>query len=309
MIDPAAVAARLWPTPAALRVEASTGGGNNRLFRISDGATARALKFYPSADGVARLSRERAALEWLRADPDPTPTPAFHAADMAAPAALIDWIEGAPVGAPTDKDVDAVVAFAHRLLRRRHDGAALPMAAEATPTARDLEAQIEERLRRPRRAEAEAAAAAAGAAYRRLGAVGGPPPAALIPNPSDFGFHNALRVADGGLAFLDFEYFGQDDPVRLAGDFLLHPGMWSVHVAPDACPLRRRFLDGLKPALAAIDSRFAERLERQLPYLALRWALIVLNPLSPERAPPSPAVAAAQLEKSEALLAFALRFG
>lgn len=309
MIDPAAVAARLWPTPAALTIEAAAVGGNNRLFRVSADGVSRALKFYPATDGATRLRREQAALEWLRADPDPAPVPAFHAADAEAPAALIDWIDGAPVGPPVATDIDAVVAFTHRLLRRRDAAGGLPMAAEATPTARDLESQIEERLSRARRAEAEAAVAAVGSAYRRFGPIGGEPPAALIPNPSDFGFHNALRIADGGLAFLDFEYFGRDDPARLAGDFLLHPGMWSVHVDPADCPLRKRFLEGVVPALSAIDSRFAERLKRQLPYLALRWALIVLNPFGAERPPPAPTVAAAQLAKSEGLLAFALRFG
>jgi hypothetical protein len=309
MIDPAAVAARLWPTPAALTVEASTGGGNNRLFRISAGGVLRALKFYPSADGRLRLRREQAALEWLRAEPDPAPVPAFHAADLDAPAALIDWIDGSPIGDPGERDIDAVISFTHRLLRRRHAVRDLPMAAEATPTSRDLESQIETRLARQRRPDAAAAANAVAQAYQRLGPIGGAPSAALIPNPSDFGFHNALRLGDGGLAFLDFEYFGQDDPVRLVGDFLLHPGMWAAGSDPASCPLRTRFVEGLAPAMHEIDSRFSERLERQLPYLALRWALIVLNPLAPERSPPSAATAAAQLAKSEALLAFALRFG
>src|SRR6202040_3710161 len=43
--------------------------------------------------------------------------------------------------------------------------------------------------------------------------------------PSDFGFHNSLRRMDGTLAFVDFEYFGWDDPVKLTADILLHPGM------------------------------------------------------------------------------------
>ncbi len=42
--------------------------------------------------------------------------------------------------------------------------------------------------------------------------------------PSDFGFHNSLRRNDGSLAFVDFEYFGWDDPVKMTADILLHPG-------------------------------------------------------------------------------------
>jgi hypothetical protein len=43
--------------------------------------------------------------------------------------------------------------------------------------------------------------------------------------PPDFGFHNALRRASGELVFIDFDYFGWDDSVKVTCDFLLHPGM------------------------------------------------------------------------------------
>ena len=43
--------------------------------------------------------------------------------------------------------------------------------------------------------------------------------------PSDLGAHNALRGADGKLYFLDFEYFGWDDPVTSIANFVMHPGM------------------------------------------------------------------------------------
>jgi hypothetical protein len=44
-------------------------------------------------------------------------------------------------------------------------------------------------------------------------------------SPSDFGLHNAIRRPDGSLAFVDFEYFGWDDPAKTLVDFVLHPGM------------------------------------------------------------------------------------
>ena len=43
-------------------------------------------------------------------------------------------------------------------------------------------------------------------------------------SPSDFGFHNVIKTKQG-LQFIDFEYFGWDDPAKLTSDFLLHPGM------------------------------------------------------------------------------------
>ena len=45
----------------------------------------------------------------------------------------------------------------------------------------------------------------------------------LILSPSDFGFHNTIKSKK--LYFIDFEYFGLDDPVKLVIDFILHPGM------------------------------------------------------------------------------------
>lgn len=38
-------------------------------------------------------------------------------------------------------------------------------------------------------------------------------------SPSDFGFHNALKMPDGSLRFIDFEYAGWDDPAKMIGDF------------------------------------------------------------------------------------------
>ncbi len=40
-------------------------------------------------------------------------------------------------------------------------------------------------------------------------------------SPSDFGFHNALKMTDGRVCFLDFEYAGWDDPAKMVGDFFL----------------------------------------------------------------------------------------
>ena len=94
--------------------------------------------------------------------------------------------------------------------------------------------------------------------------------------PSDFGFHNSLRRKDGSLAFVDFEYFGWDDPVKLTADFMLHPG--SI-LAPQQ---RRRFRQAAE-SLYREDPTFAARLGAYLPLFALRWVLILLNEFIPER--------------------------
>ena len=44
----------------------------------------------------------------------------------------------------------------------------------------------------------------------------------LILSPSDFGFHNSIRVNSGKIFFHDFEYFGWDDPVKIIADTSHH---------------------------------------------------------------------------------------
>ena len=39
------------------------------------------------------------------------------------------------------------------------------------------------------------------------------------------GSNDALRQTDGRLRYVDFDYFGWDDPAKLTADFLLHPAM------------------------------------------------------------------------------------
>ena len=94
--------------------------------------------------------------------------------------------------------------------------------------------------------------------------------------PADFGFHNALREPGGALRYVDFDYFGWDDPVKLTADFLVHPAM-----RLDADD-RRRFVSSMVAALPE-DADFLPRLRRHLPLYALRWALILLNPFRTDR--------------------------
>ena len=97
-----------------------------------------------------------------------------------------------------------------------------------------------------------------------------------ILSPSDFGFHNIVRRDDGALAFLDFEYFGWDDPVKLASDFFWHPGM---DLSQD---LKLKWLH-LTKELFGGDPAYTKRLGAYLPLFGLRWCLIFLNEFIPER--------------------------
>jgi len=94
-------------------------------------------------------------------------------------------------------------------------------------------------------------------------------------SPSDFGFHNALRRSNGQIIFLDFEYFGWDDPAKMISDFLLHPAM---ELRED---LRRRFVVNILSRFE--DHRYLDkRVEIVYPLFGLKWCLIFLNEFVPE---------------------------
>ncbi len=88
-------------------------------------------------------------------------------------------------------------------------------------------------------------------------------------SPSDFGFHNALREKNGSIVFLDFEYFGWDDPAKMMSDFLLHPGMQLTE------KLKKQFINNM--AYHFQDKNITKRLGIVYPLFGLKWCLILLN--------------------------------
>lgn len=89
-------------------------------------------------------------------------------------------------------------------------------------------------------------------------------------SPSDFGFHNAIKQTDGRLVFLDFEYFGWDDPAKLIVDFLLHPGMNLTNV-------QKRWFLKKNIILYSQDPIIPIRLPLIYILLGCKWCLILLN--------------------------------
>lgn len=260
------------------------GGGNNRLYRVAGASRDFALKHYPAdpADARARYEREFGGLRFLweqgvRCIPPPL------ALEPEAGVALYGWIDGTPVLGPSTDDIGELAGFAGRLhgLRGAPGAESLPAAREAVLSSAELHAQIGTRLQRlagPAGTHVELAALlrdiAAEAARRHDGSGNGVVPRELQTlSPSDFGFHNALRTPEG-LAFVDFEYFGWDDPVKLVADVLWHPGM-----ALEEAPRQKFFRRAAE--VYGVDADFLPRFERDAPLYGLRWALIVLNEFLP----------------------------
>jgi hypothetical protein len=90
-----------------------------------------------------------------------------------------------------------------------------------------------------------------------------------IISPSDFGFHNVLEN-HGELFFLDFEYAGWDDPVKLICDFICQPEL------PVTQSQGQQFRDELLSDLPHSDE-IKHRVELLLPVHRLKWCCILLN--------------------------------
>lgn len=98
--------------------------------------------------------------------------------------------------------------------------------------------------------------------------------------PADFGFHNILVNLNGGkkeYKFLDFEYFGRDDPARQILDFIHH--VKSVNLSLE---LKNYFIDSYMEK-RNLSEEFVKRLRLIDPLIGMTWVLIRLNVLSKEQ--------------------------
>ena len=89
-------------------------------------------------------------------------------------------------------------------------------------------------------------------------------------SPSDFGFHNTLERPDGSLCFLDLEYFGFDDPVKLITDFIWHPAM-------SLSTNQKKFWVKESLNIFGKTEKIQDRVLAAWPVIGLRWSLILLN--------------------------------
>jgi hypothetical protein len=273
-------------------IESLDGGRNSRVYRliVPDGVYAFKTYFRHASDSRARMEAEFEGLSFLWENGERAiPHPIAAGAEQAC--AVYEWIDGSRISSTevTAADVRAAIAFLVRLrsLKSRPGAPALRPASEACFSARALtdclRARMEPLLARTDDSELSeflqqnlvpAMESASVWSGRRLGRVFDHdlPPADRTLSPSDFGFHNALRRSDNSLVFLDFEYFGWDDPVKMICDFLLHPGMTlpSTHKQLFAASILQEFPE----AAARIDAFY--------PLFGLKWCLILLNEFLPE---------------------------
>jgi Ser/Thr protein kinase RdoA (MazF antagonist) len=208
--------------------------------------------------------------------------PQLLAHDAGVRALLIDYVQGEPVSGPSKDDVRYMAGFLSETNRAdmldRARKRQLPPASESGSSAvehwqcallrldvllalhatDDATMAMQEFVRSEVRPALAAAKPDAGIAV------------ALCLSPSDFGFHNVIRRADGSFCFIDFEHAGWDDPAKLAADFILQPD------APMAVETAEYFIAALQDA-AGFGPQFADRVAQLIPIQKGKWTAIILN--------------------------------
>jgi hypothetical protein len=274
---------------AVVNLASAGAGANSRVLRLTTPTRTLGLKCYPYrlGDPRDRLDVEWRALRFLRGIGLET-VPEALARDDTNRLMLMEWIEGELVGTHSPADLAAAVGFITCIFRASNEAraASFALASEACLSASEINRQIEARLAAfaphpmletfldtiflPTLNAARAQIAQELDSGRDL------PVSLRRLIPADFGFHNALRQPDGRLRFIDFDYFGWDDPVKMTADFVLHPAM-------SLSPADKRFLADRFAASLPDDTAFLARLAAHKPLYALRWALILLNPFRTDR--------------------------
>jgi thiamine kinase-like enzyme len=304
------------------------GGRNSRVFRVdcADGQAVAVKAYFRSAhDRRDRMGGEFRALRLLEGEGLRNVARPL-AADEERHLAVYEFIEGEQVASSdiSPADIDRVLDFLRALKQIADRGVAahFPAASEACFSIDAIFANLDRRFQALENATTGAPALAEFLAQvfrpfrknaeewcREFCQARGIDPTQEVSieartlSPSDFGFHNMLRRPNGQLAFLDFEYFGWDDPAKTIADFLLHPGMQLP------AELKQQFF---ADALAVFSGcpNIEARVRAVYPLFALKWSTILLNEFTLDHMPRrSFAVGAsgvwsqtAQLEKARRLL-------
>jgi len=283
------------------RMTPLAGGANNRVYRIDAGGRTLVLKqyFHAPEDPRDRLGAEfsLSSFAWRNGV---LCLPRPIAADFERRLGLYSFVDGRKLG-PGEVDeaaVEQALAFALALdgLREHDDSHSLPTGSEAVFRLADHLALVEQRVRRLGRIDLDdalqadaarlvsqsllpawdriAARARADAGHAGIALDEELAAAERTISPSDFGFHNALRAADGTIRFIDFEYAGWDDPAKLVGDFFNQI----------AVPVPRAFYARFADRFAAARPRpglHRKRFDLLLPVYGVKWVCIMLNDFLP----------------------------
>lgn len=296
--------------PAILWLEESLGskitlskkidrGGNNKIYKITtvDDRNFVYKEYY--TDDRDRMNREYSALKHL-GENGFTCLPRTIKRDDSKNCAIYSYVDGSfkdPVDLST-RDVDQIVQFVLDLqsFKPEHISVKFDNAVLATDSfdtfsdtvlfrvdkfsryiqspdvsklvldfskSRNLVTTIKSQLEMLRNQSAKAFAKKISYEERRL-------------SPVDFGPHNMI-FDENQVNFLDFEYFGWDDPVKIIPNLIVHEGSRGIteQVSRD---LLEKYIKA-----TPLQSQVKERLDTSLSLVALDWISILLWGLTPEK--------------------------
>lgn len=282
------------------RIKAVTGGGNNRVFCLDDGQRRVLLKSYfrHPDDNRDRLRTEFSFLKFawnhgIRCIPEPL------ACDTDNDLGIYQFIDGQQLEPKHigQQEIDQAAKLFSMLNRHRHAADAIEL-APASEACFSLESHVDQVSRRVRRLQTEttsnnpqvmrfvqedlpsqwnhvATTVRDQARSFRIDYDRQLDTSEQCLSPSDFGFHNALRMADGHLWFIDFEYAGWDDPAKMICDFFCQPAV------PAPQTWHHHFADKVAVGFGC-EKKLLQRVQLLLPLCRIKWCCIVLNGLLPE---------------------------
>ena len=266
------------------KVRKIQGRGNSRIYQIeTEKQQVYALKYYPDLllDPRKRLQTEIKACQLLE---EYHLTPKVIAFDKELNIAIYEWIEGESLQNIEDEHIDQALVFIEKL--QKIDVSRFSQSAsESCISAEELFSQIEKRLQKLEIVENQELKQFLSNIFKPLyqevkywskrlwpleNLQEKLPHDKQILSPSDFGFHNSILRGNGSLCFLDLEYFGWDDPVKLIADFIWHPAM---NLKEDH---KNRWLEK-SFKLFENYGEVQQRFRAAWPLYGLRWTMILLN--------------------------------
>jgi len=267
-----------------LKVQKIRGRGNSRIYQVvTETNQVYALKYYPDLliDPRNRLQTEVQSCHLLE---DYHLTPKVFAYDAELNIAFFEWIEGVNLQNVENEHIDQALNFIKKL-QDVETREFLQPASEACTSADQLFYQIEERLKKLETVENKLLQYFLKTVFKPLyqdvkkwSMQQWPvnnlreilPKTKQTLSPSDFGFHNSILRNDGTMCFLDLEYFGWDDPVKLIADFIWHPAMM---LSDDH---KKLWLENSFMIFKNTEE-IQQRFHAAWPLYGMRWAMILLN--------------------------------
>lgn len=269
------------------------GRGNSKVYQITTSeGKGYALKLYPdqTTDKRPRLMTEFNTLQLLHRF-NITNVPKSVEKSEELNIGLYEWINGESVVKPNLDNLEQAIDFVKQLytLSQNIDRNHIDNASGACLSISELADQIDNRLLKLENNSSQELSIFTETVFKPLWIEVKDESLSCCPleyrenilplekqtlSPSDFGFHNSIKLEDGRIQFIDFDYFGWDDPVKLTADFIWHPAM----------NLNKNLKDRWQKAMLELfkdDKSFEDRLNVSLPLYGLRWALIVLNEFLP----------------------------